>query len=254
MPAGYLHFIMQVRWTVRRPLSNDRVLSRFPGIGKLAHGRTNPMPTRRTMLKHGFAFGLHLAGMTLPTPRQAMAAPLASVSPPRIALAAQCMATVSVNVSLAGLLPGDRYEVRGDILEDDDPDDEPDFCCTLNPDTTPFIEQPVHTLLLTRQAMAVDLGLMRGVGPAADEALSPDLVELFARVWVQDLATGDRFGPWESPRRIAVSKARIFWTEARGTPAWDLLAPRGEPPATVPAGGGEAAPRKECAPTGLLGP
>lgn len=205
------------------------------------------MPTRRVILKHGCALGLSVAGALAALPRQTLAAPLAIVSPPRVVRAEECTVMVSVKVGLAGLTPGVSYEVGGDILEGDEPDEEPDFCCTLNAVRTPLVEQPTSTLHLIRQAMAVDLGLVRGIGPAADESYSPDLVELFARIWLRDLATGDRFGPWDSPRRVAVAHGELSWLPPRAFPGGEFLSPRGDPPATVPAGVGQPLPRKLCA-------
>jgi hypothetical protein len=195
------------------------------------HGPTFSTPlagklSRRAMFRHGGRLGLSLAGSTAVWPQPALAAPVVTVAAPRIMRIEECVAPVAVAVTLSGATPGVCYEASGDIMEADEPDGEDDFCCTLNPNATLPGEQQPYTFLLTREVMAIDLGLQRGRGPAADETSSSERVALFARVWVRDLARGDRFGPWESPRLIAVPNPRLLWTR-RELPGSELMTPRG---------------------------
>jgi hypothetical protein len=162
-------------------------------------------------------------------PRFVLAAPAVTVAAPRIMRLVGCLAPVAVAVTLADVTPGVRYEVSGDIMEADEPDGEDDFCCRLDPQATVPGEHPPFTLLLTREVIAMDLGLQRGMGPAADETDDSERIQLFARVWVRDLTSGDRFGPWESTRRIVVPSPQLLWTRRETLPGSELMTPHGEP-------------------------
>jgi hypothetical protein len=168
-----------------------------------------------------------LAGLTTATPRPVLAAPTIVVAAPRIVSIEECIATVSVAVTLSGITRGVRYEVFGDIVEADAPGGDDDFCCPLDPQPTPVDAESTSTVLLTQQAMAPVLGLMRGLGAASDETSRPERVQLFARVWARDLMTGDRFGPWESPQLSAAPNPRLVWTPRKGLPGSELMPPRG---------------------------
>lgn len=199
----------------------------------LSHAVVVRSQSRRTILKACGAFGVALSGMGQWS-LDALAAPLVRVTPPKIVRDADCDATVSVVVTLTRLAPGVRYEVSGDLMESDDPDDDPDGCGALTPHVTPDNHQGRQVVELTAQLRAADLGLVKGIGPARDEAFSPDLVELFARIWLRDLTTGMAHGPWDSPMRIAVSRAVLDWTRRGGFPGSTLLVPRGGMPAAPP--------------------
>jgi hypothetical protein len=154
------------------------------------------------------------------------------MAPPTILRGADCDVTVSLLVTLSGIVPGVRYEVYGDLMESDDPDGDPDVCGALAPYVTAADHQKRQVVKVIAQVRAADLGLVKGIGPARDEVISPDLVELFARIWLRDLTTGMAHGPWDSPMRIAVSSAALDWTQRSSFPGSDLLVPRGGMPAT----------------------
>jgi hypothetical protein len=203
--------------------------------------------TRRACVKRIAALGLAVPGSATGWPRTALAVPAVTVAPPTIERQANCTAHVSVRVTIAGLPPGVRYEVSGDIMESDERDgNRDDVGCALDPQSTPVGPTEKYVLLLTATAMAADLGLVKGYGPASDEAFSPDLVELYARIWLRDLATGDRYGPSESPLRVAVASGALAWTQATQLPGSALLTPRRATP--VSGGSGVPLPSQECAP------
>jgi hypothetical protein len=185
------------------------------------------------MLRHACVLGLSVTAMVAGWPHPVLAAPVVNVAAPKIMRLVGCRAPVAVAVTLSAVTPGIRYEASGEILEEDDWDGEDDYCCTLNPQETPPGEPP-YALLLTRKVLATDLGLQRGHGPASDELSYPERVALYARVWVRDLASGDRFGPWESPRLIVVSNPRLLWAPPEGLPGREFMTPSGRNSARQP--------------------
>jgi hypothetical protein len=183
--------------------------------------------SRRALLRRGGVLGFLLAGWTAAKPRPVLAAPAVAVAAPEIGRMEGCRAPISVSVTLSGVAPGVRYVAYGVVMEADGPAGVDDYCCALEPQSTEAGDRQASTLLLTRRAMATDLGLQRGMGPAVDETASPERVHLYARVWVRDLGTGDRFGPWESPRLTAVPNPRLVWAGPDGLPGSQLMARRG---------------------------
>lgn len=178
--------------------------------------------SRRALLARGSASGLAFIGFRPRWPWPTAPAPVVTVTAPMLApddctVTITIRMTVSVRVTIAHLTRGVGYEVRGDILEADDPDGDADFCGSLVPQAIASSHQGSQTLLLKGRMKAVDLGLVKGVGPGSDETFSPDLVELFARVWLWNLTTEKQEGPWTSPVRTAV---------ARDAAAWRLAEPR----------------------------
>jgi hypothetical protein len=167
--------------------------------------------SRRSVLRRiGGLAGLFIS---LPAPSvPAHAALMATVAPPLVVRSRACRATVTVRVTLIGIRPGATVEVGGDVVETDDPDGAPDPCLMFPPRVLRVPDEQPHHLLLTREAMAAELGLVKGVGPAADETYSPDLVELVARVWLREAETGQEHGPWLSPTRVTVASAALAWT------------------------------------------
>ncbi len=180
----------------------------------VSHNASSISPTRRAILKYAWAMGLSWHGVVGGSARRALAAPLVRVNPPMIVHSGSCTMTVSVKVIIAGS-PGDRFAVFGDILDADEPDGDADLCCALLPQSTVAGDRGFVSLFLEGHADAADLGLVKGIGPASDEAFSPDLVELFARVWLRDIGTDERYGPWESPRRVAVASDARAWEAGR---------------------------------------
>jgi hypothetical protein len=199
--------------------------------------------SRRAVLKEIGAICIAVSGVSAVWPRKALAAPTVTVAAPTLIHAQDCMATVLVLVSIAGASPGERYEASGNIMESDEPDGDPDICCELSPQPFSAGHGKTLELRLEGHARSADLGLVKGVGPASDEAFSPDLVELFARVWIRDLASGQRYGPWESPLRVAVASAAREWSQVRRFPGSELLTPRGR----VNGGGEPLLPPLACA-------
>ena len=189
--------------------------------------------SRRTILKSCGAFGVALMGMRQWSP-DALAAPVASVAAPNLLRDADCFATVSVAVTLSGISPRVRYEVHGNLMDLDEPDGDPDVCGVLPAQATSANHQQRQVVVVTAQMRAADLGLVKGMGPSHDETFSPDLVELFARIWLRDLTTGDERGPWDSPVRVVVSSAALDWTHPRPFPGSELLVPRSGKPAAPP--------------------
>ena len=143
--------------------------------------------SRRAIIKCCGAVGLSLSGIAERS-SDALALPAVRVAAPTIVRGKDCLATVSVVVTLSRITRGVRYEAYGDVMESDDPDDDADFCCALVPQSTSSGGAERLTLELKGRVMAAELGLVKGIGPASDETSSPDLVELFARVWVRDLS------------------------------------------------------------------
>jgi len=185
--------------------------------------------SRRTIIKCCGALGLSLAGIVERSPG-VLALPAVRVAAPTIVRGDDCLATVSVVVTLSGATRGVGYEAYGDVMEWDDPDDDADVCCALMPQSTTSGGAERLTLELKGQVMAADLGLVKGIGPASDETSSTDLVELFARVWVRNLETAVETGPWDSPLRVAVATTALAWTESGQFPGSELLVPRGSAP------------------------
>lgn len=182
--------------------------------------------SRRTILRSMSSLPVFLVAGDLPQ-REAVESPSARVAAPTIERQKGCTALASAAVVLSRLAPGTFYELSGEILEMDEPDGDPDLCCHFAPLTVAAGSEPSHSMLLTTPVMISRLGLLKGAGPAQDETFSPDLVELVARVWLRDLATGRAHGPWDSPERVVVSKATLAWTPDDDAPANLLQMPRG---------------------------
>ncbi len=182
--------------------------------------------SRRTVLRRMSALPMFLAAGGVPQ-RGAMELPSVRVAAPTIERQKGCTALASAAVVLSRLAPGRFYELSGEILEVDEPDGDPDLCCPFEPLTFAAGPDPSRTVLLATRGMISRLGLLTGMGPAQDETFSPDLVELMARVWLRDLATGAEHGPWESPARVVVAKATFAWTPDDDAPANLLQMPRG---------------------------
>ncbi len=169
--------------------------------------------SRRTMLKTAGAFALTWAGISARS-RAVLAAPVVAVAAPAIDRIDECLASYSIRVTLADAAPGARYEAFGDLLEWDEDIGASDFCGTIP--ASPVVSRGEETeILLEGQVLATDLGLVKGLGPASDETFSPDLVELFARIWLRELDTSERYGPWDSPRRVAVTLEQRAWQIGR---------------------------------------
>ena len=201
--------------------------------------------SRRAIIKCCGALGLSLSGIVERSPG-VLALPAVRVAAPTIVRGQDCLATVSVVVTLSGTTRGVRYEAYGDVVESDDPDDDADVCCALVPQSTTSEGAERLTLELRGQVMAAELGLVKGIGPASDETSSPDLVELFARVWLRDLDTAVEIGPWDSPLRVAVATTALAWTESRQFPGSELLIPRGNVPTSTRGGARPTLPPQAC--------
>lgn len=182
--------------------------------------------SRRALLR-GSA-GLVLA-LTVPRGSDsaaAQAAPVIRVAAPQITDADDCLVTVSVSVVLMNVPMQHRYSLYGDILEWDADTEDAQFCCTLDAQHILISPSGTPQLTLRQQVTAVNLGLVRGLGPSEDERYSPNLVELVARIWLRDLETDVVRGPWDSPQRVAVSRSARSWaspSHALGNP---LMTPR----------------------------
>jgi hypothetical protein len=137
----------------------------------------------------------------------------------------ECTAAIAVVVALSELTPFAGFAVSGDVFESDEPEGD-DYCGSLDPQSTPAGAGPACELLLTGNVMATDLGLLQGKGPARDEVSNPQRVQIFARVWLRTLDTGERLGPWESPRLVAVPNPRFVWTPRESLPGRELMTPR----------------------------
>jgi len=216
-----------------------RAITRHPSSDRLS---------RRAIIKDLGTLGLSIYGVAQVGTRYALAAPSVTVAAPRVVRTDDCLDTVLVRVTIADARPGIRYEAYGDGMESDDPGGDPDFCCTLDPQSTRIGDRNPHVLLLTGEATAADMGLVKGVGPANDETFSPDLVELYARIWIRDLDTNIEHGPWESPPRVMVTSARLDWQHARRFPGSELLTPRGGTPSGSRDGIGQPLPPIACGP------
>ncbi len=160
---------------------------------------------------------------------------MVAVAAPMIALT-DCTATltvrvvITVRVTLAHLAPGDRYDVSGQILELDGRDDNADVCGSLTPQAIPAAHGGWHVVELDNWLKAADVGLVKGIGPASDETSSPDMVELFAQVWLRNLTTGVSSGPWVSPPRAVVAHERQTWLAADVRLGSELAMPRAASP------------------------
>jgi hypothetical protein len=210
-----------------------------------AHGPASR--SRRGLLLSGLGLGFALATGGVVRPPSAQAAMDVQVAAPRITRTNDCQATVSVDITLVDAPSERRYLLYGDILEAETGTEEADFCCTLHARHALVSPGMTRDVTLTQQAMAVDLGLVRGMGPAANEAFSPDLVELFARIWLRDLATEEVLGPWDSPQRIAVSRALPGLMPSENLLGNPLMTPRGPAPAITSASDSWALPLLPCA-------
>jgi len=177
-------------------------------------------------------------------PAQAVLA--VQVAAPQISRIDDCQAIVSVAVSLSAGPSARQYLLYGDILEGEADTVDTDFCCALQAQRADLAPHQSRLLTLTQQAMAVDLGLVRGMGPAANETFSPDLVELFARIWLRDLSTDEALGPWDSPLRIAVSRRLPGWMPSASLQGNPLMTPRGPASAFLTGSDGRPLPPLPC--------
>ncbi|MFN8590475.1 MAG: hypothetical protein U0031_03355 [Thermomicrobiales bacterium] len=183
--------------------------------------------TRRTIVLRGLAS----LGIGFPPLATAVDTSLdVRVAPPMVTRGPGCDATVRVSLTIAGIALGRSIEVSADLIETDAPDDDPDPCFVFPARIVRILEQHPYAVSLTCTAMAAAMGLVKGVGPAADEIYSPDLVELVARVWLRDVVTGEAFGPWLSPTRVAISSGALAWTPDDQQRGQTLL----EPPPSWP--------------------
>lgn len=209
-------------------------MSHLPSpLVELLPTRGTPSCSRRALLRGGLGLGLALVLPAALQPAPALAAIVVRVSAPRIKRTGDCLADVAVDVTLSDLPAASSYLLSGDILEADTSTEDADYCCTLHPVQVDLQPGQRRLLTLTQQATSVDLGLVRGLGPATHEAFSPNLVELFARIWLRDLATDDVLGAWDSPQRVAVSRALPGWMPSAHLQSNPLLTPRGPAPATT---------------------
>lgn len=152
------------------------------------------------------------------------------VAPPTVARVAACVREVRVKVMVAGSPDDARYHAYGEIWEADEPEGDADFCCELIAQPILIAANRSLQFLLSGKALAAEIGVVKGVGPAQDETDSPDLVELFARIWLRDDATGETLGPWQSPWRSAVASTARDWSPNPKFPGSMLAPPRGRPP------------------------
>jgi hypothetical protein len=221
----------------------------WPTVGpdSIATPRAPCAPSRLLSRRAVFTLGAAVvSGLAAGWSQSVQAAPTVTVEAPTIVPKEYCTAIVSVRITIADVASDVRYEVYGDLMESDEPDGDPDLCCPLNPQATPPGVAPPHRLLLTRQAMVADLGLVRGLGPASDESYSPEFVELFARIWIRDLTSDDHYGPWESPLRVAAASGALDWTHLGPFPGSELLVPRGRPSLPIDTGVGVPLPPQAC--------
>lgn len=210
-----------------------------------AHGSASH--SRRALLRSGLGLGLALATRGVVQSAPVQAALSVQVAAPRITRADDCHATVAVDVTLADVPAARRYLLYGDILEADTGTEDAEFCCALHPQHVVLAAGETRLMTLTQQAMTVDLGLVRGMGPAANEAFSPDLVELFARIWLRDLTTDDVLGPWDSPQRIAVSRTLPGQMPSGSLLGNPLMTARGNTPGSMAMSDGQLLPPLPCA-------
>lgn len=202
--------------------------------------------SRRGLLRSGLGLGIALVEQCVVQPVPAQAALTVQVAAPRITRTDDCQATVSVAVILEAVSEKRRYHLYGDVLEAETDENDAEFCCALRPRHALLLPGLTRSVTLTQQAMAVDLGLVRGLGPAANETFSPDLVELFARIWLHDLATDEVLGPWDSPQRIAVSRSLPGVMPPASLQANPLMTLRGSASATITASDSRRLPPLPC--------
>lgn len=199
--------------------------------------------TRRSL----FALGAGaVAAMAAGRPGHARAAPTLTIAPPTLEHAEPCKATVAVQVTIGDLAPGVPYAMFGELWEADEPDGQADFCGEFEPRVI-SAGATSQQLVLTRGVLVANIGLVKGFGPASDETSSPDLVELFARVWLRHLERGTEYGPWESPRRVAVAISAAEWARPPSYPGSELSAPRGNQPVPTCDCFSVSAPLRTCA-------
>ncbi|MFN8662916.1 MAG: hypothetical protein U0075_13565 [Thermomicrobiales bacterium] len=146
-------------------------------------------------------------------------------------------------VTLTGLMPGAHYVLSGAVFEADGWVENADFCCSLDPQTVVITDLGHHYRRLNRQAIAADLGLLKGMGPARDEEVSAKGVELFARIWLRDLTRRKQAGPWDSPSRVVASRSQAGWTSSPQQDDNPLMLPHGGRSATNHESVGPDAPR-----------
>lgn len=202
--------------------------------------------SRRALLRGGLGLGLALSTRGVVRPVPAHAAMAVQVAAPRISRVNDCQAIVSVDISLSGGPSARQYLLYGDILEGEAGTEDADYCCALQAQHINLAPDHTHLLTLSQQAMAIDLGLVRGTGPAANETFSPDLVELFARIWLRDRTTDEVLGPWDSPQRIAVSRSLPGWMRSASLQGNPLMTPRGPASAIATAIDGRPLPPLPC--------
>ena len=203
--------------------------------------------SRRALLRAGIGIGLALVIRGTARPMSAHAAVAVRVAAPQIARVDDCHANVSVALYLSNGTSAHRYLLYGDILEADAGMEEADYCCTLQAQHADLAPEQTRLLTLTQQAMAVDLGLVRGMGPAENETFSPDLVELFARIWLRNLVTDEVLGPWDSPQRVAISRSLPGWMPSGNLLGNPLMTPRGPASAHFTGSDGRPMPPLPCA-------
>jgi hypothetical protein len=196
--------------------------------------RASTQVSRRAVIQRWSITGLALIGAMHGWPRPPTA-PVVSVMPPTIvrddcAVTMTVRAIIRVHVAITHLSPGHSYEILGEIMESDRPDGEADFCDSLTPQTIPATHGGTHAATLEGRILAANLGLIKGIGPARDEAVSPDLTELFAQVWLRDLTTGAESEPWTSPLRAAVARDLQSWTPPALRRGNELAMPRTRQP------------------------
>lgn len=196
-------------------------------VALLPH-QSPPSCSRRALLRGGLGLGLALAapGALRPAPATAQTALAVRVAAPRITRSGDCLASVEVAITLANF-PAGSYLLYGDILEADAGTEDTEFCCALHPAQADLAPGETRRVTLAQRTTSVDLGLVKGLGPAAHEAFSPDLVELLARISLRDLATDELLGSWDSPQRVAVSHALPGWMPSAYLQGNPLLTPRG---------------------------
>lgn len=202
--------------------------------------------SRRMLLRGGTGLVLALAGPRGRGSATAQAAPTLRVAAPQIVATDACLVTVSVTVTLMNVPIPHRYALYGDLLEWDADTEDAQFCCTLDAQHVLVTTGTTPQLTLRQQATAVNLGLVRGLGPAEDERYSPDLVELFARIWIRNLETEEVLGAWDSPQRIVVSRSARSWAPPRHALGNPLITPRPNSPSTTNVTGGNVLSPGSC--------
>ncbi len=229
------------------------IMASFTANGSGIHADAQPpRVSRRALVWHGWVLGV-----TLASPRTVSAAldaqPSVSVTPPRVIRNAGCLATVSVIVTLTGLVPDVHYILSGVVLEADGGDDAADFCCALDPQTVVVTDPGSHRRHLNRQVVVADLGLLKGLGPARDEDAAQDQVELFARIWLHDLTMPDPFAPRDSPPQVVESRSQEDWAYPRHDGDNPLMVPRGGGSAVDLERAGQPTSLAACAPVNTAG-